>query len=131
MAVLDSDILVGLLRGDAQAKKKIEETIKNNEAIATTTINSFELFKGAFLSKRWEENLKEVHSLLQNLKILAFDYKASFVCSQKFRELSEKKITVPLADLMIASITISQGEIIITRNKKDFSPVSGLELDAW
>ncbi|MBI4176030.1 MAG: type II toxin-antitoxin system VapC family toxin, partial [Candidatus Aenigmarchaeota archaeon] len=46
MAVLDSDILVGLLRGDAQAKKKIEETIKNNEAIATTTINSFELFKG-------------------------------------------------------------------------------------
>ena len=130
MAILDSDIMVGLLRGDGKAKEKIAQ-IMEREALSTTTVNSFELFKGAFLSKKREENLKEVNAMLQNINILPFDYKSSIVCAAKFKELSDKGKEISLADLLIASIAISERETLVTRNEKDFGLVDGLRIEVW
>ncbi len=130
MVILDSDILVGFLRGDEKAKEKIAQ-LAEKEALSTTAINSFELFKGAFLSRRREENLKEVGSMLQNLNILSFDYRTSLVCANKFKEISDKRKEISLADLIIASIAISEGERLITRNEKDFGIIDGLRIEVW
>ena len=66
---LDSDILIDLLRN----KKETLEWLKENEnkfIFATTIINVFELYAGAYNSENQEKRIKAVKKLIEKLKIL-------------------------------------------------------------
>jgi len=54
--VVDTDILIDLLREKEYALLKIEELEKNQE-LATTDINAFELYFGAYNSSKKERNI--------------------------------------------------------------------------
>lgn len=64
--------MVGYLRGESVAKSKLEDLERRQEPLHTTTINAFELYKGAYKSSHTSE-LAKVEKLLDALIILAFD----------------------------------------------------------
>ena len=68
---LDTDILVDFLRNKEYALNWIKEN-KENSKLATTIINVYELYYGAFKSKNSEKNLEALESLIQKLIILNF-----------------------------------------------------------
>jgi predicted nucleic acid-binding protein len=74
MVCLETDFLIALIRKDKYALKKLRNLLAEGERITTTPINASELFKGAYLSERVDENLKAVSGILDRLKLLDFTF---------------------------------------------------------
>ena len=128
--ILDSDFLIALLRGDKDAVEKAE-SMEPRDRPATTSVNTYELFKGAMLSEMKEKNMLEVENLLSSLRILPFDYSASQQCAKILVELKKSRVVIDMADQMIAAIAVTQDEAIVTRNSRHFSKMPGIKLAEW
>jgi tRNA(fMet)-specific endonuclease VapC len=59
--------------------------------------------------------------------VLPFDDRASVV----FDSLAGSRLRIATMDLRIASIALSQGLRLLTRNSRDFSRVPGLVIEDW
>lgn len=60
-------------------------------------------------------------------RVLPFDNNASLV----FDSLTARRVRVATMDLRIASIALSTGLTLLTRNSRDFTKVPGLTIDDW
>ncbi len=130
MVILDTDILVGLLRQNLDAEKFLENLEKKNEQINTTTINAFELFEGALLYPGRDKD-KSAEILLRSLGSYSFNALASWVAAQTSAELKKTGKMIDFLDLAIASIALSRGESLATRNVKHFDRIKGLKIEKW
>ncbi|MFX1237832.1 MAG: type II toxin-antitoxin system VapC family toxin [Promethearchaeota archaeon] len=126
MKCLDSDIIIGFLRGKAEFLKKMKEL--ENEALATTTINTFELLYGAKISNKSETNLEELKKLLNNFNIFPFDLKSSHEASSIFADLRKIGHQIGIKDILIAGICRSNNLELITENIKHFKNVKELKI---
>ncbi len=131
MVVLDSDILVGFLRGDKEALYSMENIVKTGEKINTTVINMFEILAGAFLSSNADENSKKIENLVQAFGVFALNQFASKIAAEISAELTKKGKIIDFQDIAIAAIAISNNEKIVTRNIKHFSRIKGLKMEKW
>ena len=59
--------------------------------------------------------------------VLAFDVAAATV----FDGLLARRVRIGTMDLRLASIALSQGLILVTRNASDFRQVPGLVIEDW
>ena len=69
MKCLDTDLLVGILRGQEGAEKKAG-LLDQEGRQATTSVSAFELFYGASKSRMVEESVRESQKLLSRLLVL-------------------------------------------------------------
>ncbi len=130
MACLDTDILVGLFRGDRKALEKIAD-LERAETLSTTPINAMELFKGAYRSKFWQDNVEQVQKLLNNLKLLEFNIESSKLAGQLIEKLRQEGKGVGDMDSIIAGLVIAHAEKLVTRNIRHFKRVPGLKVEKW
>ena len=89
LARLETDFLVAFIRKEERAIEKLKKLVESGERL-TTSINASELFKGAYMSKNVEENLKKVGGVLSRLDILDFNLAASDVYGKISSELERK-----------------------------------------
>ena len=66
-----------------------------------------------------------------NVVLTTLDKKSSKIFGIKNKELSNRGRVTEILDLIIASICISNNLILITRNKKHFENIPGLEFKVW
>lgn len=128
MVCLDSNFLIDFLKNKDYAIKKMRSLKENGEDVSTTTINSFELLKGA-LDENYKNSFDAINKLLGNLRILPFDFESSKKAAEIFELLKEKGEIIDYLDLMIASIAIVNKEKLLTGNLKHFSRVPWLEIE--
>src|SRR3989344_6617894 len=114
---LDTDILVDFLRNKEYALNWIKEN-KENSKLATTIINVYELYYGAFKSKNSEKNLETLESLIQKLIILNFSNENARQAAKQQVELSNKGNEIEVRDLFIACISKGNGFKLKTNNLK-------------
>jgi len=127
MVILDTDVIVGLLRGEQPAIRAVESCKKP----MTTMITVFELLKGAYKSDNPEERRSEVLKVLQTLQILTFDMESADVAA--FLEAKQYRDGLPIGtfDTMVASMCLINKQTIITRNNKHFKQLTGLKVQSW
>jgi predicted nucleic acid-binding protein len=130
MKCLDTDLLVAILRGKEEAKKKVAELDEEAKG-ATTSVNAFELFFGANKSERKDENVKQASKLLERLIIFSLDLASSRKAAEISAKLIAKGETIDFRDAMIAAIAIENGLTLVTRNKSHFKRVKGLQIEEW
>lgn len=119
MKLLDTSVLVGLLRGE----EKVRELVKyEDETMCTCFPVEFELYRGTKLARKTEEGEIEVESLLDELKHLQADKKSA----KKVAELRESYPELKTFDLMIAGICLANNTEIITKDE-DFEKIDELE----
>ncbi|MEM2179053.1 MAG: type II toxin-antitoxin system VapC family toxin [Candidatus Methanomethylicaceae archaeon] len=70
MVYLDTDVFIGLLKGDSKAITLINKLQSMSNSLKTTIITAYELLKGAAISSKPQENLKIVRDLFSNVNIL-------------------------------------------------------------
>ncbi|MBI2971182.1 MAG: type II toxin-antitoxin system VapC family toxin [Candidatus Aenigmarchaeota archaeon] len=129
MKILDTDILVGVLRKNDEAIKKYEQ-IRDVE-ITTTIFNAQELLFGALISDNAYENFRAAKGLVNELGALKYDEK-SMVESVRIQVYLEKTGRhIGLVDEMTAGICLAHNAPIVTRNTVHFSRVSGLKVEKW
>jgi len=76
MKCIDTAFLIGVLRGRGDAEHKMRELDEEGRQ-ATTSVNAFELFYGAYKSREKSINLERTVSLLDRLDVLPLDLESS------------------------------------------------------
>ncbi|MFA6788484.1 MAG: PIN domain-containing protein [Arcobacteraceae bacterium] len=127
--VLDSDILIYFLKGN---KDVVNEVLKYALSdLYITRINCTELLYGAYNSTKIEENLTKINAFLAQFTVLEFDEKSSKIFAQLKAKLKKEGNIIADMDLMIASITIANQEILATNNHKHFERIKELKRVVW
>lgn len=131
MTCLDTDFIIDLLRRKPAAERKLEEMTADGDKLNTTPLNASELYKGAYNSSRPIEEAKKVRHLLDTLDILEFSIAASETFGKLSIELQRYGNDIGDFDLLIASIALTRGEPLLTKNAKHFSKVPGLAIESY
>jgi tRNA(fMet)-specific endonuclease VapC len=66
-------------------------------------------------------------NFLSAFRVVNFDQ----IADSYYQELRHQKIRIGTQDLLIASVVLSIGATLITRNQRDFGKVPGLILEDW
>lgn len=120
MKLLDTSVIIGLLRGEEKTK---ELAADEEETQCTCFPIQYELYRGTRLARNTEEGKKEVESLMDELETLELGKEAA----RKVAELREKYPEINSFDLMIAGICIANNTEIITKDK-DFAKIDELNI---
>ena len=131
MVVLDSDILIGILRGRGEAVSAMNKLEEHGHALRTTVINVHEILEGAFLHENNQESVRKVEILLRGLKVLAFTESAARISAHIASDLRKKGAVIDFQDIAIASVALANNEKVITRNEKHFSAIKSLKIETW
>ena len=126
--VIDTDLLIDLLRNQKQATAFITKLEEKNIILATTAVNIFELNYGAHKSQETEKNLQAIHVLISRLSILPFTSKAAQKAGHLYAQLERQGQPIGLRDTLIAAIALTRECSLATRNQLHFSRISDLEI---
>jgi len=123
---IDTDVLIDLLRGlETEGIKELE---REEAILMTTVINSFELYYGAYKTKKRDANLSAVKALLKRLVILQMSEEASEVAGAVLGDLESKGQMIDFRDALIAGIVVVNDATLLTRNLDHFKRIEGLRI---
>ncbi|MDJ0797824.1 MAG: type II toxin-antitoxin system VapC family toxin [Calothrix sp. MO_167.B12] len=71
--------------------------------------------------------LQATYNFFNSINLIGFSQEAA----NCYTELLRQKIRIGTQDLRIASIVISNDGTLVTRNRRDFSRVPGLQFEDW
>jgi len=128
--ILDTSVLVDLLRGDETVQKRIRACEEIGEPLKTTVITVYELYFGAYRSSHVEKNLALVRSLLDSLEVLVFDREAGKIAARIMTDLMKCGKPLDVRNVFIAAIAIRADDTLATRDK-DFTRVKRLKIELW
>jgi len=126
--VIDTDLLIDLLRNTKKVVEFIGDMERKGYILSTTIINTFELYYGAYKSKKQAENLASTKKLLERLIILGMDLNSAEIAGQIYAELEIKGQPIELRDIMVGAITLTRGYTLATRNTEHLRRIPGLTL---
>jgi tRNA(fMet)-specific endonuclease VapC len=104
MTILDTSVIVSLLKGTPDSIKNLKALQETDECISVTVITAYELLKGANLSSRKQENLLNVKTILSSVKMLDLTTEATIEAAQIYATLKKSGKLVGEFDLLIAAI---------------------------
>lgn len=128
--IIDTDMLVDMLRGLEKAVTFIAELENKGTKLSTTVINAFELYYGAYKSKRKVQNLAATRKLLRRMVILKMNVKSAEKAGQIQAELEAGGYPIGMRDIMVGAIALTSGYTLITRNVAHLQKIKGLNLIA-
>ncbi len=126
---LDTDILIDFLRKKNRAISVIKK-LKEECFLATTIINVFELFWGAYKLKR-KEKIDAVRKLIERLEILYLNEKIAESAGKEIAYLESVGLPINIRDLLIGTTAKEHGYIIVTGDEEHFQKIRGLEIMNW
>jgi predicted nucleic acid-binding protein len=118
--LLDTDILVDLLRGNEEIAQNIDLLEAEGTLLSTSTINTFELYYGAHKTENRVENIQSTRRLLDRLIIHELDPAASEKAGELQAHLEREGIPLEFRDTLIASIALTKNISLYTRNTRHF-----------
>lgn len=137
MHILDSDTLTHLYAGTPNVVAQLRAC--TDPDVCITIVTKIELLRGRFdyLLKatsgadllRAQQLLTRTEELLEQIAVLPFDAESS----RRFDQLSQQSRLrkIGRADLLIASITLSQRATLVTRNLRHFRTIPDLLVVNW
>jgi predicted nucleic acid-binding protein len=133
-AVLDTDTLSELSRGNPAVRERALEYLTDFGRLTITSVTVFERLRGYRLAiregKPLELQMQAFEALVANCIVLPFDQEAAYVASDIWSAVARRQ-RHQLGDILIASVAVSRQLPLVTRNKRDFeglSKASGVDL---
>ncbi|MDP6356908.1 MAG: type II toxin-antitoxin system VapC family toxin [Planctomycetota bacterium] len=137
MIAFDTDVLTGILRGNAAYIERVskmpdehgipvvvvEEILRGR----LNTIRQAEPGRAKVTLERAYELFAEAVNDLRFLQILHYESD----CDVLFNQWRKQKIRVSTRDLRIAAICVSRRATLISCNRRDFAQVPGLDVEFW
>jgi tRNA(fMet)-specific endonuclease VapC len=134
--ILDTDHVSLFQRGNATVIRKVQSI--SHQEIGITIVSYEEQIRGwlkiiSRSSSDFEQltfgygKLNETLDFYRTKVVLDFNTTAV----NQFQQLLSQKIRVGTQDLRIASIALSVGGTVITRNQRDFQRIPGLKTSDW
>lgn len=137
MYLLDTDTLIHLYAGNSKVVERLK-AVEDSE-IGITIITKVEVLRGRidYLLKaetgvdllKAQELLFRTEELLSELFIVPISQVAS-IEFERLRAVSKFR-KIGRGDLLIASITLANRAILVTRNTRHFKQIPGLRVENW
>ena len=123
MILADTDVLIDFLAGRDPGAARVTREIQSGN-LWTTVITRFEMLSGA----RGAREIRIVGDLLDSLRVVLLDIAAADRAAEVRRSLERKGAAIGMADSLIAGIALQVGAALLTRNRRHFERVDGLDL---
>jgi tRNA(fMet)-specific endonuclease VapC len=127
--ILDTDICIYWLKGNKYIEKNI--VMHGPENVFITVVTECELYYGACKSARIENNLATVNALKGKIQTIHTDDRTALAYGEIKSYLEAKGQTLDDADLLIASITLSNNSTLVTNNTSHFKRIKSLDIINW
>ena len=128
MILLDTNIVVAYLNGHAGIAERM---VGNLSEIGIPSLVAAELYYGARVSSRAEENLTKLDRLWEIFPIVDFDLSAARRYGNLKADLRKQGKPTGETDAWIAAVALAHEATMITHNTKDFQHITGLRLEDW
>ena len=128
MACLDTDCLIDLAKNDEKAIAKVAQLSDSGELLFTTIISVAEYYAGTFRSKT-KGAVESARDYLRQFSVLVLDEDSALLWGRLYSEL--KSSAIGDRDLFIACIALANKQTLVTRKKKHFERVPGLQVEGW
>jgi tRNA(fMet)-specific endonuclease VapC len=126
--LLDTNAVIAILR-DSSAKAAQRAKREAIDDLGVSTIVAHELYFGAFRSRQERHNLNRLDAL--RFPTVEFDRDDARRAGLIRAELASRGIPIGPYDVLIAGQALNRNLILITRNVREFSRVSGLQVEDW
>ena len=125
---LESDFIINLLKGDANAVRFYEEIRNATLAItAVTSVTLFEILRG---KEQNLEKVKKFEELREKMTVLSFGEQEAEEASQIEKAIHQRGQEISPLDLLIGATAKINGEILIS-NDSDYQRIEGLKLRTY
>lgn len=126
--LLDSDIVIELLENDPVILEELAQLAEQGFAISMVTY--MEIYQGVLLADDVAQANVKLETLLMTIPVLPFSTEVARRCAHVRIHLQERgrRIRPRALDLMNAATAIEIGLTLITRNRKDYSDIAGLDI---
>jgi tRNA(fMet)-specific endonuclease VapC len=132
MYIFDTDTLSNIVKNRPSPRLLKKLISLSPEFQHTTSINSAEIYYGAYRSPNRDIILRAFEeSVFPNVTILPFDGKSAQVYGKLKSKLEKKGIVKSEPDLRIASIALQHGFILISGNIRHFQGIPRLKIENW
>ena len=127
---IDTNIIIYAAKGTYPAiERHFEQTPSSSIVIPTIVIAEIEY--GARKSDNYEKTMQAYKPFINSFEWVEFSKEASESYGKIRAELEMAGQTIGANDLIIASIAASEGDVLVTHNKKKFSRIPGLKIEDW
>ena len=127
MACLETTFLIDLLRGNESVKQLKDELDKNENTLSVAAPSIMEIWLGAMMSKKSEEEKSKINELISSFTILYLDEKSAKEAGEIEASLLKENIEIDSEDIMIAGIAKVNGEKLVTRDRH-YAKIPGLRI---
>jgi len=127
--LLDTNVCIGAMRGDAQIRRALAERHPNDLGVSMITV--FELCSGVELCRDPENEGRKVEQFLEPLHVLPFDLAPSQRAAEVRARLQRGGTLIGPFDLLIAGHALALELTLVTNNLAEFRRVPGLLLEDW
>lgn len=125
--VLDTDTLSELSRGNPVVREHALRYLADFGRLTITAITVFERLRGYRLAiregKPFERQLQAFEALAANCIVLPFDQEAAKVAAEIWSGTTRSQ-RQHVGDILIAAVAISRQIPLVTRNRRDFEPLT-------
>ena len=119
--LLDSDILIWVLRGKAEAISFVSDLLKN-EIPAISSLTIYEIWAGAHPSEE-----AAISSFLSAFRIVPVNVDITRQGAEYYKQFRRKGMTLSSTDALIAATAQTERLILVTQNSRHF-PMSDIDL---
>jgi tRNA(fMet)-specific endonuclease VapC len=127
---LDTNACVRYLNGRAPKLLAKVNATPVTEIVVCSVVRA-ELFYGSSKSNNPVQSLLKQQKFLSAFQSLPFDDSVTSTYAQIRSVLERAGTPIGALDVMIASITMANNLILVTHNVREFSRVSGLQIEDW
>jgi len=134
MIFLDTSVAVDFLREQRRctigpAHRKLQ-ALRQDETPCLSLFVVCELEVGAFLAQRSDE-IERVRLFCRNTVVVYPDLRFAHLYAKTLAKLKRQGHTIPTMDLLIATTALLEESVLITRNRKDFEKIPGLQVEGY
>ncbi len=131
MVCLDTSFIIDLLRGNAEAKRVLDELVENGETTSIATPVLMELRTGIALNTRARNEDQLINKIKASSILLSLDGESATRAGDIEAALILAGEGIPPIDIMIGAIAIQNNESLLTRNVKHFGRIPNLEVRTY
>jgi predicted nucleic acid-binding protein len=123
MILVDTDVWIDFFAGVDPGASAVSALLHQKRAMVSS-ISAFELFSGV----RTRSQEEQVETLIYHVPPLTLTVEAARQAAHHYRRLKRSGLPIGNQDLLLAGTALEYGLPLLTRNRKLFARVEGLEV---
>ena len=129
MFVLDTNIVLDYFKGKGRVAERLLATTPSE--VAVPAISACEVWVGVLGSQNSKRRREQFESFLSVVEILPFDAEAGMRAAELRFKLERSGEGIGPLDPLKAATALMYGGVLVTRNVREFSRVTGLKTVNW